>query len=239
MKKIRINLYSSEFKPKKVILSLPQMIVIWIVVGILMISLALYSVNKRVALEKEYAELNNQLSEKQLILSELQGRVDGQVLDKSLERKLVALKNTEETKRTLLDIVNKKNILKSNGYAGFFEGLAQINVSGVSVQNINLTEHYVDILGVARDSDLVPRWVGEFSKNDYLSQFSFGSIRTSYDEENKLHKFSLTKENPDAKKTEPANKKDNNSGILEDEGSENTEENNETNNEQSVEASQE
>lgn len=195
MKKIRINLYSAEFKPKKIILSLPQMLLIWAVLGCVMVSLAYYSHVKKVQLEQQAESLTTELDDKKMEFDALKAKVSAQVLDKSLERELNELKVLEETKSTLIEIMQKKNVLKSHGYAGFMADLATIATPGISLSQINLMEKSADLYGVASNSYLVPKWVSSFSKTADLSSFSFGGIKLAIDKDSGLINFSLTREN--------------------------------------------
>lgn len=195
MKKIRINLYSSEFKPKKIILSLPQMIVIWCVVGVVMVSLAYYSQMKKDVLAVEEDKVNAEYYEQLGLRDTMQARVTAQIVDKSLEREVNDLKVLSETKSVLIEVMQQKNVLKSHGYAGFFHDLASVTPSGISLERIYLNERNADLYGKVKQSYLVPKWVSSFGKTNDLSTFSFGAVQIEHDVELGITKFALTSEN--------------------------------------------
>ena len=84
--------------------------------------------NKRV--KKQDQELNDQLSDTQSQLAEVQARVAVQQLDKVLQKEVQDLKVLVDSKKKMYELINSNDKLKSRGYAGFMHGLAdKIHIS--------------------------------------------------------------------------------------------------------------
>lgn len=63
MKKIRINLYGPEFRPKKVILSLGHMLIIWALSALIVGITYFITYQEKVNLEKEIGKLTREVDD--------------------------------------------------------------------------------------------------------------------------------------------------------------------------------
>ena len=101
MRKIRINLYSKEFQPKLVILSLKHMIIIWLITAVVMGLWANVSNDKKKKLVRqqqtmndEYESVSDELMQTQVIVSSLK-------LDTELQSQVETARKIAQGKREL------------------------------------------------------------------------------------------------------------------------------------------
>lgn len=191
MRKIRINLYTKEFKPKKEILSFSQMIVIWAITLCVVVASCLVVASTKRNLTRTNEVLIQKVQDADNNLIELQRLLSATTLDKSLENKVEQLKLILKGKQELMSALTDKAEYKSRGYSGFMRSLALIKMNGLAINEFSISEGKAAIRGVAKSGKLVPLWLQEFDKYDDLRNRSFGSLSISKDSGEGFVNFSL------------------------------------------------
>ena len=200
MRRNRLDLYRPEFRPKKVMLSLEHMFVVWICMAAVMALMIMNARDENARVKQQDQEMNDQLSETQGQLAEVQARVAVQQLDKVLQKEVQDLKVLVDSKKKMYELINSNDKLKSRGYAGFMRGLAEVSSSDVSVTSFSLSGLNANISGVAARSESVPQLVSRFGSNENLQDITFGALKVETDKETGALRFSLsdTKEDDSA-----------------------------------------
>lgn len=192
MRKIRINLYSKEFRPKTVILSLQHMIIIWVSTAVIVSIVCFFSAYKLSQLKVKENELKNKISRVDNDIFEIQSLVAAMEPDKLLESNVEKLKNMRDTKQKFMDFLSSHKELKNAGYASFLESLAKIQNPNISITEFTLHDLKVEIKGIASKGSSVPEWISQFNNYDELRNISFGSISITKNENNNNYvNFSL------------------------------------------------
>lgn len=192
MRRNRLDLYRPEFHPKKVILSIEHMIIVWLCVAGIMALMIMNASDENKRVKKQDQELNDQLSDTQSQLAEVQARVAVQQLDKVLQKEVQDLKVLVDSKKKMYELINSNDKLKSRGYAGFMHGLAEVSSSDVSVSSFRLSGLNANISGIASRSDSVPQMVSRFGVNENMKDVTFGALRIYTDSETGILHFSLS-----------------------------------------------
>ncbi len=191
MKKIRINLYTEEFRPKKVILSLEHMIIIWLASAII-VGISYYvTYQQKVKLQQEENALMEEISQINDTLMKTQSLVAEFSPDGALTDRANNLKALYDAKKELHDILVERSKLKNNGYAGFMESMASIKGNNIAIKEFKIDGINADIKGYARKGADVPKWVTEFRKYSALSPIIFGGASIKLDEETNIVEFTL------------------------------------------------
>ena len=192
MRRNRLDLYRPEFHPKKVILSIEHMIIVWLCVAGIMALMIMNASDENKRVKKQDQELNDQLSDTQSQLAEVQARAAVQQLDKVLQKEVQDLKVLVDSKKKMYELINSNDKLKSRGYAGFMHGLAEVSSSDVSVSSFRLSGLNANISGIASRSDSVPQMVSRFGVNENMKDVTFGALRIYTDSETGILHFSLS-----------------------------------------------
>ncbi|WP_019000672.1 hypothetical protein [Succinimonas amylolytica] len=192
MRRSRLDLYRPEFRPKKVILSIEHMIIVWLCVAGIIALLIMNASEENRRIKKQEQELNEQLSDTQAQLAEVQARVAVQQLDKVLQKEVQDLKVLVDSKRKMYELISSSDKLKSHGYAGFMYGLAEVSSSDISVTSFRLSGLNANISGIASRSDSVPQLVSRFGVNENMKDVTFGALRIYTDSETGILHFSLS-----------------------------------------------
>ncbi len=191
MKKIRINLYGPEFRPKKVILSLEHMLIIWLVC-IVVVSVC-YGITdrQRKQLQRQVDNALIKNDELNTQLMQIKTKVGEFSPDGALEERLTNLRKLVTTKKDLKDFLLAHKDLKNTGYGIFMEDLSKISNPRVSVEEFHLHGKQASISGLAYKGYDIPSWIAEFKNYEALSAIVFGGVKANLDEENNLVKFTL------------------------------------------------
>lgn len=195
MRKIRINLYGSEFKPKRIILSLPQMLLIWLCTALIVGGVYYVTYQKKVTYFKQSQHLAAQLNELNDNLAQTQSLVAQMSPDPALTERTKSLRVLLDTKKQLMGFLSDRTDLKSHGYAGFMEAMARIKSNGVAIQHFSIHGVKADIEGEASSGRAVPQWVSQFRNYQELSPVVFGGLKLNRDADSEVIHFQLNSEN--------------------------------------------
>ena len=193
--KLRINLYSDEFRPKRLYLALPQLMRFWFLALLFLVGSGGYlqwllDQQQQAILSLELA-VTNQQQESERLSQELATRRP----DMTLQRKVTESHAELEAKQALLDNLAGRQQLKSQGFAIVLEDLARLQGPGISLQHIQLQGEQISLQGMARRSQDVPAWVNQFTGTKALSGRRFDELLMSRDSRGDLV-FQLNSHSP-------------------------------------------
>ena len=184
--KLRINLYSDEFRPKRLYLALPQLVRCWVLMLLLLLGSGGY-LQWRLDQQQQVIQslalgVTNQQQETQRLSQELASRHP----DMALQRKVTEFQSELEAKQALLDNLAGRQQLKSQGFAMVLGDLARLQGPGISLQRIQLQGEQISLQGIARRSQDVPAWVNRFAGTQGLSGRRFDELLMSRDGQGNL-----------------------------------------------------
>ena len=184
--KLRINLYSDEFHPKRLWLTLPQLVSCWGVALLLLVGCGSYLQWLQTQQLQVTQSLESVVSEQRQEAERLSRELLSRHPDQALQRKVSELRTELEAKQALLDNLAGRQRLKSQGFAMVLEDLARLHGSGISLQHIQVRGDDISLQGVARRSQDVPAWVNQFTDTKGLSGRSFEELLMSRDSSGNL-----------------------------------------------------
>lgn len=181
--KHRINLLQAELLPKKVFLTLNNVVKLWIALLILMLALGALSQYRADGLVKQQQVLqsdNTRLTDK---LATLEEAISQHKPSEQLLSKLAILQ---------MDIANKKLLQKQlvddqgsyiTGFARAMSDLSSFHSSDISLSQVIINPNEITFSGIARSAEAVPRWLAKFEKSTVLSnkEFSHFSMKENDD----------------------------------------------------------
>ena len=194
--KQQVNFYTEEFKPKKELLTLDNMLVVWIA-GIVLI-LALYNLEyKKTQISKKNLEMTeareqHQQSQLNTLQATFSKRGDSLVLEKTHQEMQVSLGQ----RNYVIAQLSQRADGMQKGIAGLMENLALITVDGLWLTNISVNQGQLSVSGITNDAEKVPQLIQKLQNISSLKdkRFSRLEIKTMEDNSNLLT-FTLQSEN--------------------------------------------
>ncbi len=192
MKKIRINLYSQEFRPKKVILNLTHMLLLWLATFLIVAFAYWYTGTKVAELKQENERLLNEVNRINDDLLQTQMMVAQLRPNEALQNRLEKERELLDNKQLLVSYLQSRSDLKGTGYADFMQSLASIHQPNLAVTKFSLHGKNADIEGIITDSKLMADWVAQFNKYTSLNPLVFTSATITTDPISNLKNFALS-----------------------------------------------
>ncbi|GAA4504548.1 PilN domain-containing protein [Pseudaeromonas paramecii] len=185
--KLRVNLYTDEFRPKRQWLSLPQMMLGWL--GLLALLLAWWGLSHWQLSQQQQA--NRQLQQQLMQLKQQSDGLDAQIKarqqDAGLTAELANRRALLAGKQQLVSRLNGQARLKSQGMAGLLADLARVGSPDIAVQRIRLDEGRLSLAGESRSSEAVPAWLDRFKQTQSLAGQGFADLQMQRDDAGRLH----------------------------------------------------
>ncbi|EOD55204.1 MSHA biogenesis protein MshI1 [Aeromonas molluscorum 848] len=184
--KRQINLYGAEFRPRRQWASLPQMLLAWGLLAVLLAGMgALYAWQQQ-GVSRELAQVRVALDVQRNEAKRLDAALARHQADEALQRQLVDKRDELSAKQGLMRQLGSLSLQKSQGYAGIMSDLARLGSDKLALERIEINEGHINLAGVARSSQDVPAWVNRFKQMPTLAGKEFGELTLSRDKAGRL-----------------------------------------------------
>lgn len=181
-----INLFSEQFKTKSQWLTLTNVVSSWAVLGLVFVAVAGTNELKNRRLTAELTEKQNQLTVQQTKIAEAKKQLLTHIasplkiqLSSELEQQLI-------TKQTTLKAVAKHDTSLRVGYANVLRQLAEASSNDIALEHIYISGKVMDLQGLARTPDAVPRWLSVFNRYSSLTDRRFQMLNLDRNEDKQL-----------------------------------------------------
>ncbi|WP_427980881.1 PilN domain-containing protein [Agarivorans sp.] len=188
--KIRINLYTDEFRPQPERVSLRQAVLAWLLVGLLAVAAIFWQQGHTAALQQQAGAQKQRLAQQQQQLEQMKKAIEQRVVNASLQRQVEQAEQLLSMKRLLLQRLQGQ-AYTNKGFASFFSSLAAIEDQQVWLQHIHIDDGVLALAGRATSSDAVPKWLNQFKHYPPLARQQFSGLKLFRDEQQRLY-FSLS-----------------------------------------------
>jgi hypothetical protein len=189
--KLRINLYTEEFVPKRHSLDFARMVLI-LCGAIVLLLLSGWWLHHRaaglVAQVREQDALQGQIRQ---AIGSMQGRLGARTATPALQTELKGLGEELLTKQALLEHLHDWMPWRSHGFAQTLEDLARIHSANISLKGIQIEKGKLSLSGAAASSEDFPLWLGRFASAPSLSGKQFHVMSMVRDEKGIL-RFELS-----------------------------------------------
>jgi len=194
--KQQVNFYSDEFKPKKELFTLENMLVVWLAGIVAVLVLYNYESEKaelahnswQMAVRQEQHQ-NQQLATLQQSFAK---RGDAVVLEKTL----ADLKQNLQQREYVLEQLGLRADGMRKGVAGLMENLAGITIEGLWLTEIKINEGQLSVSGLTNDAEKVPQMIQRLQLMSSLQDRRFSRLQVKTFEDNEgLLSFVLQSEN--------------------------------------------
>ncbi|WP_017221672.1 hypothetical protein [Moritella dasanensis] len=189
--KTRVNLYTQAFRPKKERLTLTQSIVAIVSSLLLMLTFTLLSESENSDLKDKVTLAQAEVSELERDVETLSSKVARHVQNPALDQQLALLNTRLQYRDELLVQLSELALVQSSGFAILMSDLALQRDKDIRLNQIRLAGDSMTLMGLARNHDAIPRWIGKFSAGKSLQGREFSQLHITRNEDD-IIAFTLT-----------------------------------------------
>lgn len=182
--KYRINLLQPELLPEQVLLTLPRLVLLWVVAFILILGWGVVTNFQHQSIQQKLNVLQKEKIKQDKIFANLTTELTSRKVDSQLEEKLTTLKLLINNKQTLHERLTNPNKTYVAGFAIAMSELAQLHHQDIRLQIININNDNMTFSGLALTPEAVPAWLAGFQNSQLLSGKSFSHFKLSENEQN-------------------------------------------------------
>tara|TARA_R110002050_G_scaffold297439_3_gene458912 strand:- start:326 stop:940 length:615 start_codon:yes stop_codon:yes gene_type:complete len=181
--KLTINLLQPELLPKKVLLTLPRVVLVWGFTLLIMLGWVLQTHYAQGTLQTQLTFLQQENSDYTNLQNTLTAQLSSRKVDRELSDKLETLQLIMKTKQALhTKLTNGSNTYVA-GFAGAMGDLANSHHQDIRLMAININNDDMTFSGVALTPGAVPAWLAGFENSTLLSGKSFSHFKLSENEQ--------------------------------------------------------
>ena len=194
--KQQVNFYTDQFKPKKELLTLENMVVVWLAGIVLVLALYNFELEKSEISKNHWLMAQKREQHQQGQLQSLQesfsARGDAVVLEKTLQN----LQANLQQRNFVLEQLGLRADGMRKGVSGLLESLASIPIDGLWLTDIQVNQGQLSVSGLTMDVEKVPQLIQRLQNISSLQDKRFARLEVKSEEEYEgLLKFTLQSEN--------------------------------------------
>ncbi len=189
--KQQINFYAAEFKPVKDLMSLDNMLLIWLVGLVISVLLYVYESDQLERLEAQRNSEQTQQNRIQSQLGELQSSFSRRGDLGNLNEVLADKKGHYSTLEAVLRQLDSRSGGMSAGVAGIMDDLTDLKLKSIWLTEITINQGQLSVMGETRDPKQIPLLIKQLEAIDGLSDRRFAKLEVMIDPQRDIHVFSL------------------------------------------------
>lgn len=179
-----INFYSQHLQPKRQWLTFNNMLLSWFALSLFMVLMSGGYAFKDRNLATELASSQAQLSAAKNQLTGIEQQLLLHTISPIKHQRASALEQEIAAKQSTLKAVAAHDGSQTVGYGGVLTQLADAASNNITLHRISISGNAMDLQGVARTPDAVPRWLGTFSHYSTLASRRFQLFNIGRDDTN-------------------------------------------------------
>lgn len=188
MAKLSINLLQADLIPKNALVTLPRVVMLWVVTFAVMFSWSLlnnYQMNKLMVQDQKLSRIK---TSQDALLAKLEAQIKANRADTKVLEELAMLKLILGNKKVLHRELTDPTYTSVAGFASAMTELSSMHHQDISLEHVNITYQDLTFAGIARSPESVPAWLAKFEHSRFLSGKSFINF-TLNENEQKLTEF--------------------------------------------------
>ncbi|WP_165312389.1 MSHA biogenesis protein MshI [Vibrio ziniensis] len=178
-----INFYQDHLKPKKDLLTLSSIAVVWGAFAVIMLCFYAWFQFQSIQQQKQLTQTNLQNTELTSQLTNLKQRQAKHLPSADKIAAAERLKQQIASQQASLAAIGQYDESSQVGYSGVMDGLAQISRRDISLSEIEIKDATFDLKGIARDASVIPTWIAQFKEQVSLTGRSFEQLTIGRDEQ--------------------------------------------------------
>lgn len=182
-----INLFQADLVPEQPWLTVQRILIALLVVVVVLVAMRGISEWQLSGARSELNQLQQQRVSAQQQVSELGSQVAARRPDPRLERDIVRLEATVQTRQALLAELQRRGQLSRLDYAQLLTDLARLQRDGLWLTRIQQQQQQVTLHGKAVEAGLLPEWMQSFQLTPSLADRRFTMVELKRDEADMLN----------------------------------------------------
>ncbi|AJR07364.1 MSHA biogenesis protein MshI [Photobacterium gaetbulicola Gung47] len=170
---VGINFYSDALKPKLELLTLPNVVMSWVAITVVLAALAGWFSWQSYQQQQELAAEQQRLQQKSAELERTKAALAKHLPSQIKVDVANGLEQHLAEKRAALEAIALHDSSLQVGYAGMMQQLSAAASGDISVQHLRVKGPQLNLEGLARTPDAVPAWLQEFRQYPSLSDRRF------------------------------------------------------------------
>ncbi len=177
--KVRLNLYTSRFRPRRLLLDRRMLAVsLGLTVCLLIISgVWLHGVSRN--LEAEYTVATDRQTELETRMIELSGHLEGRGENPQLRQSIAEALRRVGGKRQLIKALSERMLLVDVRFSRYMQGLSKSHVEGLWLTRVRAQGSDLTLNGSSLSEDLLPQWLQQLSSQADFRGKNFGFLELS------------------------------------------------------------
>ncbi len=178
-----INFYQEHLKPKKELMTLSSIGVVWGTVALIMLCLFAWFQFQNIQIQQQLKIANQQNAQLTGQLGELKQKQAKHLPSAEKVAASARLKKEIASQQASLAAIGQYDASQQLGYSGVMDGLAKLSRRDISLSEIGISETTLDVKGMARDANIIPTWIAQFKDEVSLTGRSFEQLTIGRDEQ--------------------------------------------------------
>ena len=179
-----LNLYRDSILPLKQRMTLSNLAISWGVLIVIFMGWFGFNQWEITEQQKQLDQQSSMLAAEQAQLSQIEGKIKSMLVDPTKVTESEKLSAELAIKESVLKAIYKHDDSLKVGYAELLNQLADAANGEISLQHIYVAGKVMDLNGIARNPDAVPRWVGLFNGYSSLMNRRFQMMSLGRNEKN-------------------------------------------------------
>jgi Tfp pilus assembly protein PilN len=185
--KSRINLFSAEFKPRLVLLSLNFGLVLWTLSLLGIVSAYVLIKDKEQTIALQAKQINEQHSQKLLLVTLLGEELEKRNKDQTLLTKLDEIQSEIRDKKAILAELSGREALTQKRFSALMGDLAATHQGDLWLKHVSVEQQDLLIEGAMSEASALPLWLSRLRSADYFAGQQFNNARVYRDEGQQLN----------------------------------------------------
>lgn len=194
MTKTDINLYTAQFRPTFVWLTLNHLFLLVALALLLMGGLVGGVLYQNSLLDKKLVVVQSQLSQKQQTVMEMTNALTQKQQDPKLLALAQNLENIIQEKESLIQELKRLDTLRSSEFSEVLNSLSKVDKNELWLTNISVVKQDVQISGELSNPLALPLWIRSLSQTEFFNNMSFNKAQIARTEDDLQFSISTSEE---------------------------------------------
>jgi len=189
----QVNLYQSQFKPKKIVLPAQQMFLIAVLPIIIFIVFSIYFSYKQQLFESLLQTEQQQLQLDQQHLAVLKQQLDTFKEDPKLVAELNKVRKQLQKTQSLLGHLASQESGNQDGFSAMLSALSQQHIDDLWLTQFSLLNggQFIALQGSAHSPQLIPEYIDNLAKSDQFQGKNFSVFQLQQPNDSTNYNFKL------------------------------------------------
>lgn len=183
--KLRLNLYTNRFQPRRLLLDRRMLIALFVLTSLAVLISGLWITHINQAMAKDYQIVLNRQTELEARVLGLANSLESHSRNNGLIDRITEEQRVINGKRQLIKRLADKLLLTEGRFSSYLRGLSDSHVQGLWLTRIKAERGNLILNGRSLSEELVPLWIQQLSKQTDFNGTHFGMLEVSRQKDGK------------------------------------------------------